>query len=136
MKRIFTTILFIYVSLLVCFQTSSSVIKEVSSPNLFTSLSQTSQKTAYLTFDDGPSPNITTKILDILDEENVKATFFVIGKKVEEHPEIVKDAYYRGHYIANHTYSHQNVLLYQSKESFLQEIKKTEKDEIFKKKRK
>lgn len=83
------------------------------------------EKIAYLTFDDGPSL-VTPKILDILDKENVKASFFVIGKSVEAHPEIVKRAYDEGHYIANHTYSHNNSILYKSSESFLNEIKKTD----------
>ncbi len=83
------------------------------------------EKVAYLTFDDGPSL-VTPKILDILDKENVKASFFVIGKSVEAHPEIVKRAYDEGHYIANHTYSHNNSILYKSSESFLNEIKKTD----------
>lgn len=83
------------------------------------------EKIAYLTFDDGPSL-VTPKILDILNEENVKASFFVIGKSVEAHPEIVKRAYDEGHYIANHTYSHNNSLLYKSSESFANEIKKTD----------
>lgn len=85
------------------------------------------EKIAYLTFDDGPTPLITTKILDILKEENVKATFFVIGKSVENNEEIVKRAYEEGHYIANHTYSHNNNILYKNEESFINEIKKTEK---------
>ncbi|MCI8345405.1 MAG: polysaccharide deacetylase [Clostridia bacterium] len=83
------------------------------------------EKIAYLTFDDGPSL-VTSKILDILNKENVKASFFVIGKSVEAHPEIVKRAYDEGHYIANHTYSHNNSILYKSSESFLNEIKKTD----------
>lgn len=84
------------------------------------------EKVAYLTFDDGPSVSITSKILDILKSENIKATFFVIGKSVEEHPEIVKRAYDEGHYIANHGYSHNNSLLYKSTESFINEVKKTD----------
>lgn len=83
------------------------------------------EKVAYLTFDDGPSL-LTPKILDILNKENVKASFFVIGKSVEAHPEIVKRAYDEGHYIANHTYSHNNSILYKSSESFSNEIKKTD----------
>lgn len=85
------------------------------------------EKTAYLTFDDGPNTSVTPKILDILRAENVKATFFVIGKYVEEHPEIVRRAYEEGHYIANHGYDHNNTTLYKSKESFIDEIKKTDK---------
>ncbi len=84
------------------------------------------EKIAYLTFDDGPSPNITPKILDILQEENIKASFFVIGKKVKEQPNIVKRIYEEGHFIGNHSYSHDNSLLYKSKESFLSEIQKTD----------
>lgn len=83
------------------------------------------EKIAYLTFDDGPSL-VTPKILDILSKENVKASFFVIGKSVEAHPEIVKRAYDEGHYIANHTYSHNNSILYKSSESFASEVKKTD----------
>ena len=61
----------------------------------------------YLTFDDGPSI-YTDEILDILDRYHVKATFFVVGKHVKEHPELVKREYDEGHYIANHGYNHNN----------------------------
>lgn len=84
------------------------------------------EKIAYLTFDDGPNITVTPKILDILKAEDIKATFFVIGKYVEEHPEIVKRAYEEGHYIANHGYDHNNATLYKSEESFINEIKKTD----------
>ena len=84
------------------------------------------EKIAYLTFDDGPTTSVTPKILEILKTENIKATFFVIGKSVEEHPEIVKQAYEEGHYIANHGYSHNNSILYKNSESFINEIKKTD----------
>lgn len=84
------------------------------------------EKVAYLTFDDGPNTLITPKVLDILKEENIKATFFVIGKYVEQYPEIVKRAYEEGHYIANHGYDHNNATLYKSEESFINEIKKTD----------
>ena len=84
------------------------------------------EKIAYLTFDDGPNALITPKILDILKAEDVKATFFVIGKYVDEHPEIVKRAYDEGHYIANHSYDHNNDILYKNEESFINEIQKTD----------
>ena len=84
------------------------------------------EKIAYLTFDDGPNPNITPKVLDILEEENIKASFFVIGKSVKSYPNIVKRAYDDGHFIANHGYSHDNSLLYKTKENFINEIKKTD----------
>lgn len=89
-------------------------------------LTKGTEKVAFLTFDDGPTPSVTPKILDILKEENVKASFFVIGKKVEAHPEIVKRAYNEGHFIANHGYDHNNNILYQSSENFINEIKKTD----------
>lgn len=67
---------------------------------------KTDKKVAAITFDDGPDPFWTPKILDILDEFNAKATFFVIGKRVENNPQIVKNAYNAGHAIANHTWDH------------------------------
>lgn len=84
------------------------------------------EKTAYLTFDDGPNNTITPKVLDILKEKDIKASFFVIGKYVEEYPEIVKREYEEGHYIANHSYNHDNTKLYKSAESFKNEIEKTD----------
>ncbi len=64
------------------------------------------RKGVYLTFDDGPKPYATENVLDILDREGVKGTFFLIGHKAEKHPHIVKDMIRRGHTIGNHTYSH------------------------------
>ena len=64
------------------------------------------EKIAYLTFDDGPSSAITPQILQILKEEGVKATFFILGYRVELLPDLVRQAYQEGHYIANHGYSH------------------------------
>lgn len=84
------------------------------------------EKLAFLTFDDGPSKNITPKVLDILKEEDVKATFFVVGKQVQEYPEITKRAFEEGHYIANHGYSHNNFKLYSNSQSFIDEITKTD----------
>ena len=89
-------------------------------------LAKGEEKIAYLTFDDGPTISVTPKILDILKEEDIKATFFVIGKYVDTHPEIVKRAYEEGHYIANHGYDHNNSNLYKSSESFIEEVKKTD----------
>jgi len=66
----------------------------------------TDKKVAAITFDDGPDPVWTPKILDALDEFNAKATFFVIGRRASKYPEIVKRAYNSGHAIANHTWDH------------------------------
>lgn len=59
-----------------------------------------------LTFDDGPNPFWTRKILDVLDKYKVKANFFVLGKRAEEYNDIVKEIFNRGHLIGNHGYSH------------------------------
>ncbi len=82
------------------------------------------EKQIFLTFDDGPS-NITPKILDILKENDVKATFFVLGSNVDLKPEIVKRAYDEGHFIANHGYSHVYKSIYQSTQSVLDEYNHT-----------
>ena len=63
-------------------------------------------KVAYLTFDDGPIPEVTPQILDILDRFNVKATFFMVGDNARRHPELVEEVRRRGHSIGNHTMHH------------------------------
>lgn len=85
------------------------------------------EKVAYLTFDDGPSRTVTPQILDILKNEGVKATFFVLGSRVELYPELVKQEYDEGHYIANHGYSHVYADIYHSKEAVLEEYNNTER---------
>jgi peptidoglycan/xylan/chitin deacetylase (PgdA/CDA1 family) len=62
-----------------------------------------------LTFDDGPSATLTPKLLDLLAAHHIKATFFVIGENVAEHPDIVARAAREGHEIANHSWSHPNL---------------------------
>ena len=58
------------------------------------------------TFDDGPDPETTPKVLDVLRESGVKAAFFVIGKNAEKHPELVRKIIDEGHVVGNHTYNH------------------------------
>ena len=60
----------------------------------------------YLTFDDGPNPETTSFILDVLDKHNIKATFFCKGSNVEKYPGLFQDILKSGHDIGNHTYSH------------------------------
>ena len=62
-----------------------------------------------LTFDDGPHPKHTAEILDILAENDIKATFFVVGKLGTEYPELVKREIEEGHEVASHTWSHPNI---------------------------
>ena len=84
-------------------------------------------KIAYLTFDDGPSQAVTPLILDVLKEENIKATFFVLGTNVVRNPDILKRTYLEGHYIANHGYSHNYSKIYSNAQEVLNEYNKTEK---------
>ncbi|MTV50270.1 polysaccharide deacetylase family protein [Heliobacillus mobilis] len=79
------------------------------------------KKVAYLTFDDGPS-EITPMVLDILKQHNIKATFFVIGNRVEAYPELVKRIVSEGHLVGNHTYSHKYKYIYSSPESFFEDL--------------
>lgn len=64
------------------------------------------QSTIYLTFDDGPTPEITNWTLDLLEAYRAKATFFCIGNNIEKHPELFRDILKRGHGVGNHTYDH------------------------------
>lgn len=60
----------------------------------------------YLTFDDGPDPQHTPPLLDLLAAHGVKASFFLIGEKIEQHPELVRRIAAEGHLLGNHSYSH------------------------------
>jgi peptidoglycan/xylan/chitin deacetylase (PgdA/CDA1 family) len=62
--------------------------------------------TVFLTFDDGPHPEITPWVLDELDKFNHKATFFVVGENADSYPEVIEQILNRGHSIGNHTYNH------------------------------
>lgn len=77
----------------------------------------------YLTFDDGPSEN-SDAILDILDDYNVKATFFVVGQDVETYGDAYKRIVEDGHTIGMHSYSHNYSKIYQSEESFAEDYNK------------
>ena len=82
-------------------------------------------KRVFLTFDDGPSTSVTPYILDLLKQENIKATFFVLGTKVESNPDILRREYDEGHFIANHGYSHKYKDIYSSAQAVLDEYNKT-----------
>ncbi len=64
------------------------------------------EKQIFLTFDDGPIPEVTPWVLDILDRYGVKATFFMVGQNVERHPELLEEVRRRGHTVGNHTLHH------------------------------
>lgn len=83
-------------------------------------------KIMYLTFDDGPSEN-TPRVLDILKERGIKATFFLVGESVERHPEIVRRIVAEGHSIGVHCYNHDYENLYQSVESYVEDFEHARK---------
>lgn len=64
------------------------------------------RRTVYLTFDDGPIPEVTPWVLDVLDQAGVKATFFMVGDNVRRHPELLDEVRRRGHSVGNHTMHH------------------------------
>ena len=70
------------------------------------------QKVAYLTFDDGPSANVTPLILDILKKYDIKATFFVLGHNAIDNKDLILRTFAEGHVVANHTYNHDTKYLY------------------------
>ena len=69
---------------------------------------KTTEKILYLTFDDGPDPESTPLLLEVLREHNIKVLFFCIGRAAEEHPELIRQILDDGHGIGNHTYNHLN----------------------------
>ena len=83
-------------------------------------------KTVFLTFDDGPTPEVTEKALDLLKMYNAKATFFCLGKQVKAHPEIYRRIIDEGHAVGNHSIQHIKRHYYHSK-SFLKEIRDASK---------
>lgn len=68
----------------------------------------TNEKKVWLTFDDGPNPKVTNYILNVLKKNNIKATFFCVGNKIEQYPDIINKIKQEGHTIGNHSYSHIN----------------------------
>jgi peptidoglycan/xylan/chitin deacetylase (PgdA/CDA1 family) len=85
----------------------------------------TNEKMVCLTFDDGPDGKITPQVLDVLKKHHVKASFFFIGHKLDEHPDVVKRAYQEGHLVLSHTWSHEK-LTSKNHEEIEQEILLTE----------
>lgn len=84
-----------------------------------------SSKNIYLTFDDGPIPEITPWILDVLLENDCKATFFCVGENIDKHPDIFKRIINEGHTIGNHTYNHLKGWNYNNNE-YLKNVEKCE----------
>lgn len=65
-----------------------------------------------LTFDDGPDPNITPRVLDLLDATGAKASFYVVGERAEQYPQVIQDIVKRGHSVENHSHRHTNTFAF------------------------
>ncbi|WP_430467341.1 polysaccharide deacetylase family protein [Winogradskyella ouciana] len=85
----------------------------------------TENKELYLTFDDGPTPEITNWVLNVLDEYSAKATFFCIGTNIEKHPEIFQNIISKGHTVGNHTYNHLKGWKHKTKD-YVEDVEKTQ----------
>lgn len=79
-------------------------------------------KSVFLTFDDGPSDKVTPKILDVLDDEGVKATFFIVGKNAERRKYLLKREFEGGHTLAVHSYTHEYGKIYSSPAALIDDI--------------
>ncbi len=88
---------------------SDEIFKNLPQPYVVDMYGGTQRKVVAITFDDGPDPEWTPKILDILKQKNAKATFFLIGAEVEKFPGITKRIYNEGHEIGNHTFTHPDI---------------------------
>lgn len=75
----------------------------------------------YLTFDDGPIPEVTPWVLDVLDKFGIKATFFMVGQNIERHPELLEEVRRRGHSVGNHSLHHIRGLLIKP-EDYLRDV--------------
>jgi len=78
-----------------------------------------------LTFDDGPHPVYTPRVLEILEKYHAKATFFCIGKNIQTHPEILKQTFKKGHCIGNHSFMHNKTIDFKGKNGWIKEIENT-----------
>lgn len=128
-------IIFVFTTCIICLLLTGSVYVHTLKNNSqafihFNTLLKDSEdmkpsKFAYLTFDDGPTYVVTAALLDVLKEENVKATFFVVGKEIEGKESILMRIYNDGHSIGLHTYSHNFKKIYRSTQDFINEMEKT-----------
>jgi cellulose synthase/poly-beta-1,6-N-acetylglucosamine synthase-like glycosyltransferase/peptidoglycan/xylan/chitin deacetylase (PgdA/CDA1 family) len=105
---------------------TDEIFKTMPSPYEVDMYGGTQQKKVAITFDDGPDPTWTPKILDVLKEKNAKATFFLIGAQVEKFPGIAKRIFNEGHTIGNHTFTHPDISTI-SKRYFEVELNLTER---------
>ena len=113
-----------FVILVFCFIIPIGSLKVYANSPVYNSSKSTTEKIA-ITFDDGPHPVRTIKLLNVLKKHDIKATFFVIGQNVDNYPDALREIINDGHEIANHTYSHK-ILKNVDYNYVLNEIKDTE----------
>jgi peptidoglycan/xylan/chitin deacetylase (PgdA/CDA1 family) len=87
---------------------------------------KTDRTAVALTFDDGPDPDVTPRLLDLLRRHDVRATFFVIGKRAERHPELIREILAQGHTLGNHSYDHDPFLMLRSGQRLRDEVARTQ----------
>lgn len=92
----------------------------------YATINNENNKEIYLTFDDGPAGKVTEDVLAILKNENIHATFFLIGDQIKNQEDLVKRIYEEGHSIGLHSMSHKKNNLYSSNENFLKEMLDTQ----------
>ena len=88
---------------------------------------QIKENAVALTFDDGPNKDFTPKVLELLKKYNAKASFFCVGKNVNEHPDILNEIAKNGHLIGNHSFSHKNSFGFLSTKEVISELEETRK---------
>lgn len=126
-KKFYKFLALVFICIIATFLIVNQNGKSIKTTNAFITLAEESvapQKYVYLTFDDGPSNRVTPKILNVLKEEGVKATFFIIGRQAESRKDIVKQAFNEGHTIAVHSYSHEYSTVYSSVENLIKDVEK------------
>ena len=86
---------------------------------------ETHEKVVALTYDDGPNPFGTQAVLDLLARRNVHATFFLVGNRVQQYPELAQKIWQAGHQVGNHSWSH-SLLMFKTYATVWQEVEKTD----------
>ncbi len=122
-KRLFICLFSIFLLMSVLNENANaSICKPIKGLNTYLEDANQDNKIIYLTFDDGPSDPITGKVLDILKQNNVKGTFFVIGNQITGLENVVKRIHEEGHSIGLHTYTHKFKRIYSSSDNFINEM--------------
>jgi len=87
---------------------------------------KTDRSVVALTFDDGPDPDVTPRLLDLLRRHDLPATFFVVGERAERHPELIRAILYGGHSLGNHSYRHDPLLMLRSRARLREEVSRAQ----------